>query len=108
MEPRNAAGSEQYSQGGYEASFGTYVIEESTHTFTFHVEGALVRTLIGKDLLRAFELSGQQLIVKSTRPEEHWKVVWERYQATLGTHCQEPGIPNTMKQTSGRSQRKDS
>jgi hypothetical protein len=28
------AGPEQYSQGGYEASFGTYEIDESTHTFT--------------------------------------------------------------------------
>jgi hypothetical protein len=69
----------QYAQGGYEASFGRYEIDESTHTFTFHVEGALVRTLIGKDLQRAFELSGKQLIVKSTQPEEHWRVAWEHY-----------------------------
>ena len=68
---------EQYSQGGYEASFGTYQINESSHTFTFHFEGALVRTLIGKDLPRAFELSGKRLIVKSTRSDEHWRVVWE-------------------------------
>jgi hypothetical protein len=72
------AGPEQYSQGGYEASFGTYEIDEA-HTFTFHVEGALVRTLIGEDLPRAFELSGKQLIVKSTRPDEHWRVAWEHY-----------------------------
>lgn len=70
---------EQYSRGGYEASFGTYTVNENTQTFTFHVEGALVRTLIGRDLPRAFELSGEQLIVKSTRSEEHWKVTWERY-----------------------------
>lgn len=69
----------QYAQGGYEASFGTYQIDESTHTFTFHVEGALVRTLIGKDLPRAFELSGNQLIVKSTHSDEHWRVAWEHY-----------------------------
>jgi hypothetical protein len=75
---QSPAGPEQYSQGGYEASFGTYEIDESSHTFTFHVEGALVRTLIGKDLPRAFELSGKQLIVKSTRSDEHWRVVWER------------------------------
>jgi len=50
------AGPEQYSQGGYEASFGRYEIDDA-HTFTFHVEGALVRALIGKDLPRAFELS---------------------------------------------------
>ncbi len=73
------AASVQYAQGGYEASFGSYEIDESAGTFTFHVEGALVRTLIGKDLPRAFELSGKQLIVKSTRPEEHWRVAWEHY-----------------------------
>jgi hypothetical protein len=74
---QDPTGPEQYSQGGYEASFGTYQINESSHTFTFHVEGALVRTLIGKDLPRAFELSGKRLIVKSTRSDEHWRVVWE-------------------------------
>ncbi len=69
----------QYAQGGYEASFGTYEIDESAHSFTFHVEGALVRSLIGKDLPRAFEFSGKELIVKSTRPDEHWRVAWEHY-----------------------------
>ena len=69
----------QYAQGGYEASFGTYDIEERAHTFSFHVEGALVRTLIGKDLTRAYEFSGKQLIVKSTRADEHWRVAWEHY-----------------------------
>jgi hypothetical protein len=69
----------QYVQGGYEASFGTDEIDERAHTFTFHVEGALVRTLIGKDLPRAFEFSGKQLIVKAIRPEEHWRVAWEHY-----------------------------
>jgi hypothetical protein len=74
-----AAGIEQYSHGGYEATFGTYEVDETAHTFTFHVEGALVRSLIGKDLPRSFEFSANQLIVKSTRPEEHWKVTWEQY-----------------------------
>lgn len=74
-----SAGPEQYSQGGYEASYGSYTVDERAHTFTFHVEGALVRSLIGKDLLRAFEFSGNRMIVKSTRTDEHWRVVWERY-----------------------------
>ena len=69
----------QYAQGGYEASFGTYSVDERAHSFTFHVEGALLRTLIGKDLPRSFEFSGKQLVVKSTHPEEHWKVGWEHY-----------------------------
>jgi hypothetical protein len=72
-------GSVQYAQGGYEASFGTYQLNERAHTFTFHVEGAMVRSLIGKDLPRAFELSGNQLIVNSTDPNEHWRVAWEHY-----------------------------
>jgi hypothetical protein len=75
---QTAAAPELYSQGGYEASFGTYDINDA-RTFTYHVEGALVRTLIGKDLPRAFELSGKQLIVKSTRPDERWRVAWEHY-----------------------------
>ena len=73
------AGQVQYAQGGYEASFGTYVVDERTHTFTFHVDGALVRTLIGKDLPRAYEYSENQLIVKSVDPKEHWRVAWEHY-----------------------------
>jgi hypothetical protein len=68
----------QYAEGGYEASYGKYEIND-THAFTFHVEGALVRTLIGKDLKCEYEFSGNQLIVKSADPGEHWRVVWERY-----------------------------
>jgi hypothetical protein len=74
----NKAAPVQYAQGGYEASFGKYEIND-THIFTFHVEGALVRGLIGKDLKRVYELSGNQLTVKSPDPAEHWRVVWERY-----------------------------
>jgi hypothetical protein len=73
------AGVEQYSQGGYEASYGSYVVDERKHTFTFHVEGALVRTLIGMDLPRRYEFRGDQLIVESTRTDEHWRVIWVHY-----------------------------
>ena len=54
------AGPVQYAQGGYEASFGRYEVDASAHTFTYHVEGALVRSLVGKDLTRRFELSGER------------------------------------------------
>jgi hypothetical protein len=69
----------QYAQGGYEGSFGAYEIDERAHNFTYHVEGALVRTLIGKDLTRVYDFSGKQLIVKSYSPNEHWRVAWEHY-----------------------------
>ena len=75
---RNAQSGSAYAQGGYEASYGSYRIESSS-TFTFHIDGALVRTLIGKNLKRAYEISDDRLTVKSTDPNEHWKVVWKRY-----------------------------
>ena len=75
---RTAPTGSAYVQGGYEASYGSYRIDSSS-TFTFHIDGALVRTLIGKDLKRAYEISGNRLTVTSTDPNEHWKVVWERY-----------------------------
>jgi hypothetical protein len=78
-QPGSPAGSVQYAQGGYEASYGTYEIDEGARTFTYHVEGALVRTLIGKDLTRVYESSDKQLIVKSSNPNEHWRVAWEHY-----------------------------
>jgi hypothetical protein len=75
---RNAQTSSPYAQGGYEASYGSYHIDD-TSTFTFHVDGALARTLIGKDLKRVYEISDNRLIVKSINANEHWKVIWERY-----------------------------
>ena len=72
-----SAGAVQYAQGGYEASFGKYEIDERMHTFTFDVEGALVRSLVGQHLTRVYELSGTQLIVKPVSPNEHWRVAWE-------------------------------
>jgi hypothetical protein len=69
----------QYAQSGYEATFGRYEVDEQTKTFTLHVEGALVRGLVGKDLPRLYEFAGNQLIVKPSSPDEHWRVTWERY-----------------------------
>jgi Lipocalin-like domain len=70
---------DQYSQGGYEATYGRYEIDERTHTFTFHVEGSLMPAFIGRDLARVYEFSGKHLIVKSSNPNEHWKATWEHY-----------------------------
>ena len=75
---RDAQSGSAYAQGGYEASYGSYRID-SASIFTFHIDGALVRTLIGKDLKRVYEISGNRFTVTSTDPNEHWKVVWERY-----------------------------
>lgn len=71
-------GGSAYAQGGYEASFGTYELDSDGRTFTYRVEGSLVRALIAKELPRRFELTGRQLVVRSSNPDEHWRVTWER------------------------------
>ena len=75
---RNAQTGSAYAQNGFESSYGSYYVDDSS-TFTFHIEGALVRSLIGKDLKRAYTFSGSHLIVTSVDRNEHWRVVWERY-----------------------------
>src|SRR5215831_7170892 len=75
---QNAQTGSAYAQGGYEASYGSYRIDDSS-TFTFHIDGALMRTLFCKNQKTAYEISGSHLIVKSTDPHENWRVVWERY-----------------------------
>ena len=69
----------KYDQGGYEAYYGTYEVNEQAHTVTHHVQGSLVRALVGKDLTRVYRFSDGQLILKSSRPDEHWTIAWERY-----------------------------
>ncbi len=71
------AANSPYTVEGYEATFGRYDVNERAHTFTFHVDGAIVRSLIGKDLPRKYKFSAKRLIVSSTDPKEHWRVTWE-------------------------------
>lgn len=77
--PSADALSNEYVQNGYEASFGSYDVEEAAHTVTHHVQGSITRgLLVGKDLPRKFEFTTDgRLIIRSTRPDEHWSVVWE-------------------------------
>ena len=67
----------KYDRGSYEAYYGPYEVDEAAHTVTHHVEGALLRSLIGKDLTRVYRFAGEQLILKSSRPDEHWTIAWE-------------------------------
>jgi hypothetical protein len=71
--------SNEYVKNGYEASFGSYNLNESAHTVTHHVQGSITAGLVGKDLTRTYEFSGDRLIIKSSRPDEHWSVAWEHY-----------------------------
>lgn len=78
--PADSALSNDYVLNGYEASFGSYEVDDAKHTVTHHVEGSVTRGLAGKDLPRAFRFSDDRhLIIQSTRPDEHWAVTWEHY-----------------------------
>jgi Lipocalin-like domain len=77
--PSQAALSNDYVLNGYEASFGSYDVNEATHTVTHHVQGSVTRGLVGKDLPRIYQLSGNRLIIRSANPDEHWSVIWEHY-----------------------------
>jgi hypothetical protein len=73
--------SNEYVLKGYEASFGSYDVDENAHTVTHHVQGSITRNqLVGKDLPRKFEFTPDgHLIIRSTRPDEHWFVTWAHY-----------------------------
>jgi hypothetical protein len=77
--PRDVDNPVKYDQGGYEAYYGSYEVNEQAHTVTHHVQGSLVRALVGKDLTRVYSFSDRQLILKSSRPDEHWTIAWEHY-----------------------------
>lgn len=68
-----------YVRNGYEASFGSYDVNEAAHTVTHHVEGSITQGLVGENLPRLYRFSGKRLIIQSTRPDEHWSVTWEHY-----------------------------
>ena len=66
-----------YVLRGYEASFGRYDVDESAHTLTHHVEASITHGLVDKDLVRSYQFSGNRLVIRSTRADEHWSVTWE-------------------------------
>ena len=73
--------SNEYVQNGYEASFGSYDLNEATHTVTHHIQGSVTRDLlVGKHLPRVYRFSSDgHLIIRSANPDEHWSVIWEHY-----------------------------
>jgi hypothetical protein len=73
--------SNKYVLNGYEASFGSYDVDESRHLLTHHVQGSITRELlVGKDLPRVYQLTEDgKLIIRSARPDEHWSVTWQHF-----------------------------
>jgi len=52
------------AQGGYDAYFGTYTVDDAHGTVTQHLLGALSREHVGAVLTRAMQVQGDQLVIK--------------------------------------------
>src|SRR6267143_7215541 len=59
--------SNEYVQNGYEASFGSYDVDEAKHMLTHHVQGSITGALlVGKDLPRVYQFTADgELIIRS-------------------------------------------
>ncbi len=82
MYPKSASAlSNEYVLNGYEASFGSFEINQTTHTVTHRVQGSNTGdALVGKPLPRNYQFTPDgHLIIRSARPDEHWSVTWEHY-----------------------------
>ncbi|WP_226373462.1 lipocalin-like domain-containing protein [Pectobacterium quasiaquaticum] len=80
MNPDPNAAPTPYTINGYEALYGSIVINDSTNTFVTTVQSALVRNLIGQKMERAFKVSGNRMVLSPVDPNEGWRVTYERYQ----------------------------
>jgi hypothetical protein len=78
MNPDPEAEDTPYTRHGYEAQYGRVVVDEANGTFTLTVESALVRDLIGQQLRRRYEFSGDRLILMPADPSEGFRVVYEQ------------------------------
>jgi hypothetical protein len=66
----------------YQAYFGHYTIQPDKGTVTYHVEGALVPSMVGSELVRYYEFSSDRRTLYLSVPNGDrvvGKLRWERY-----------------------------
>jgi hypothetical protein len=77
-----AASDNSQSVNGYEAYFGTYAIDETNHTVTHHLEGALAAADVGKNLMREFHVTDDKLTIvvrtNLAKGKQIRTLTWER------------------------------
>jgi len=71
----------EFVHDGYEATFGTYDLNEGKHQLIYHIEGSATREkLVGtSETLRYDFPDRRHMIIRPTQPSQHWSVIWERY-----------------------------
>jgi hypothetical protein len=60
----SGASNNSRAQGGYDAYFGTYTIDDENATVTQRLTGALSRENVGLVLTRAMQVEGDRLVIK--------------------------------------------
>jgi hypothetical protein len=73
--------SNEFVHDGYEATFGTYELDERKHQLTYHILASATRAkLVGKSETLHYDLPGKRrMIIRPTQADQHWSVTWERY-----------------------------
>ena len=71
----------EFVHDGYEATFGTYDLDERKHQLIYHVEGSATREkLVGTSETLHYDFpDSRHMIIRPTQPDQHWSVTWERY-----------------------------
>ena len=81
MYPKEASPlNNKFVHDGYEASFGTFDVDEKTHILRYHPIASATRdAFVGTDeLLRPTFPDSKHLVMRPANAEEHWSVIWER------------------------------
>ena len=80
MHPQTSL-SNEFVHDGYEATFGTYELDERKHQLIYHIHGSATREkLIGKSETLHYDLPDKRrMIIRPTQADQHWSVTWERY-----------------------------
>ena len=73
--------SNEFVHDGYEATFGTYDIDEVKRQLIYHVEGSATREkLVGTSETLHYDLpDSSHMVIRPTQSDQHWSVTWERY-----------------------------
>ena len=79
MNPDANAPATPYTTNGYEAFYGTVTIDDAAKTFVVTVESSLVRNLIGQNMTRVFDVSGDTLVLTPPDPAEGWRATYARF-----------------------------
>ncbi len=82
MYPRQASTlNNKFVHDGYEASFGTFKVDEANHLLRYRPVASATRdAFVGtEERLRPTFPDARHLVVRPADPDQHWSVTWERY-----------------------------